>query len=197
MATERRREPTDEEWLAAREIYEATGASLRDVQAETGIPRSTLQARAAVERWQKREAGAAPIGATPQERAAATAAGRAEAARKREALRLEMADRLLRETSQVLDRLNAPATYKEAKVVSDGAQQGAHVEVVEIETDTPAARDQQAIATAAAILIDKFQLLTGEATSRGETVERTREEREARIGQLRDELQQRREAKGA
>jgi len=65
-----------------------------------------------------------------------------------------------------------------------------------VRVDRPDGAEQQKIVTAVAILVDKLQLLTGEATSRGETVALDRDAVVARTRQLRDELAERRAASG-
>lgn len=155
------------------------GATLGQVHADTGIPKGTLAS------WKRRQDerdreqmradlfNADPEGWEERTTAAETRLAQTEAARvKRRELdaddRLQMAARLREEVHQLLDRINAPTTYKHVKVVAQGGELGQAVEVVDVELDLPTAGDTKALVTSAAILVDKLQLLTGEATERTE-----------------------------
>lgn len=153
------------------------GATLGEVHADTGIPKGTLAS------WKRRQSldDARRMQEeldTPAERAEAAASRRERTRAAREAWsevkgkdREQMAGRLLEEVHQLLDRINAPTTYKHVKVVSMGEGAGSATEVVDVELPLPSAADTKALVTSAAILIDKLQLLTGQATERHETLE--------------------------
>lgn len=93
---------------------------------------------------------------------AATEAATAERERSREDLRRRMLDR----AHELLDWMNEPQ-------VDFKGQQAERVVY-----DRPPAQDQKALATAMAILLDKFRLEMGEATGRTETVTQSEFDRE-------------------
>lgn len=154
------------------------GATLNQVHADTGIPVGTLSS------WKRRQ-GVAEREAMKQELSAADPEGHAEraaaaaeriermaAARARweevqDEDRKQLAGRTLLEIHQILDRINTPTVYKHVKTVGmgEGRQE---VEVVDVYLDLPNAQDTKALVTSAAILVDKLQLLTGQATERSE-----------------------------
>lgn len=148
------------------------GATYNEVHAETGIPKGTLAS------WRRRQTEDEARAMrdeldTPAERAEAAAARRArtQAARDKQAEvteqdRKNLGGRLLDEVHALLDRINSPTTYQHVKVVSQGEGMGSVVEVVPVELDLPTAQDTKALATSAAILIDKMQVVTGQATER-------------------------------
>lgn len=148
------------------------GATLGEVHAETGIPKGTLAS------WKRRQGEAERLAMiaeldTPLERAEAAARRREQTAAARQhntevndESRKQLAGRLLDEVHGLLDRINAPTTYKHVKVVNQGEGMGSTVEVVDVDLDLPTPTDTKALVTSAAILIDKLQLLTGEATER-------------------------------
>lgn len=125
----------------------------------SGVPRGTLSS------WAVR--------AGVQTDAAAAAAYReqTEAARARWAevtleQREELAGRLLAEVHTLLDQVQEPTTYYRVVTLSGGTGMGATAEVVPVDVPHPLARDQQARVAAVAALVDKLQLLTGQATER-------------------------------
>lgn len=77
-----------------------------------------------------------------------------------------LAGRMLSHAERMLAQLEQPVVEKVVKVVSEGWRMGQATEVVEVEYDRPPTGDQKRIVEAVAILVDKIQLLTGEATSR-------------------------------
>lgn len=184
---------TDDQWKKARACYEAGGA-LRDAQAASGIGRSTIAKRAREEGWVRGE-----IALTPEQQKGRmqTAAGVEAQRQMLAARRLQLAADLLEDAEELRAQLFSPVAVKEAKVVPQGQHAGSEVQLVTIDLDRPTPRDQQATATALAILVDKSQLLAGEATSRTEDAQRTPEERKARIAQLRDDLDERRKQREA
>lgn len=80
----------------------------------------------------------------------------------------ELADQMLDDARRVLAQLHEPTVERVVKVVSDGRDMGSHTEIVDVHYDRPSAGDQERIARTVATLVDKVQLLTGEATSRVE-----------------------------
>lgn len=77
---------------------------------------------------------------------------------------------LLDDIDELRARLFTPIVYKEARVVSDGATQGSHVEVVEIESDEPVPADQAKLVQAMTQLLDKLLVINGQVTSRVEVL---------------------------
>lgn len=157
------------------------GATLGQVHADTGIPKGTLaswkrrQGEADRQRMREEAAWSDPEGhaertAAAQKRLEQTAAARAKLEQITEEDRQQMAARLREEVHQLLDRINSPTEYVHVKVLSDGADAGQHVEEVRVELPLPTAADTKALVTSAAILVDKLQLLTGEATERHENL---------------------------
>lgn len=153
------------------------GATLGQVHADTGIPKGTLaswkrrQGEADRQRMQEELAYDDPEGhaertAAAQKRLEQTAAARTKLQHLSTEDRQQLAARLREEVHQLLDRINSPTTYKHVKVVSQGAEAGQVVEVVDVDLELPTAADTKALVTSAAILVDKLQLLTGEATER-------------------------------
>lgn len=80
-----------------------------------------------------------------------------------------LAERMLTEAEDMLGQLRESSIEKVVKVVSKGTAFGSETEVVEVCYDRPPTADQKRIVEAVAILVDKIQLLTGEATARTET----------------------------
>ncbi len=163
MTTER----SPEQKAQALAIYAEHG--LARAHHDTGVPRSTLHgwARAAGLDTQ------AIAGRTVEQTQAATLAHEYRCAE----LRVELRELLLVESVDMLERMNA--THKDFK----GAG------VVEVTWDTAPAGACKDYAVAAAVLLDKYRLEVGEATSRDEHhVSDVRE----RATALLDELAQRR-----
>lgn len=77
-----------------------------------------------------------------------------------------LAVKMLDHAERMLGQLTAPITEKVVKVVSLGANAGSETEVVTVEYDQPPTGDQKRIVEAVGILVEKIQLLTGEATAR-------------------------------
>lgn len=80
--------------------------------------------------------------------------------------RLDLADAMLGDVDGLRGRLFAPMTYVHVKTVSGG--QGGAGEVVRLDVllDMPVPADQLRLVQAVATLVDKVQLLTGQATDR-------------------------------
>lgn len=152
------------------------GATYGEVHADTGIPKGTLAS------WRRRQdeddrRRMVEELDTPAERAEAAAARRERTRAARETLvevraedRSQLAARLHEEVHTLLDRINAPTIYHHVKVVNQGEKMGSTTEIVDVETPTPNASDTKALVVSAAVLIDKLQLLTGQATERTEQV---------------------------
>lgn len=152
------------------------GATLGQVHADTGIPKGTLASWKRRQSREERDAMVAELD-TPADRAEAAAARRERTAKARQAYvevtaaaRQQLAGRLHDEVHELLDRMNSPTTYVHVKVVNMGADAGSQVETVHVELPLPTATDTKALVTSAAILVDKLQLLTGQATERTEQV---------------------------
>lgn len=122
----------------------------------TGIPVGTIAA------WGSRCGVAAPA---EQPARQAQVAARAATIAERKG---KLAERMLGKAEAILGQLDAPVTEKVVKVVGQGYQLGSAVEIVEVTYDRPPTADQKRIVDAVAVLVDKVQLLTGEATSRPE-----------------------------
>jgi hypothetical protein len=81
----------------------------------------------------------------------ATEAAEADAALER----ARLAARMVAEGHAQMDLLHKPCVERKALVVSDGAQIGSHVEIVDVQLDQPSFADRQRIFTMAAISVDK------------------------------------------
>jgi transposase-like protein len=81
-----------------------------------------------------------------------------------------LAEDLLDDVQRLRSQLFTPTVERKPVVVSDGARNGSHVEIVDVHLDRPAFADQRQIMTSIAIAVDKIQILTGEATERIETL---------------------------
>lgn len=172
-----RKSYTAEQRAEAVDLYREHGAA--EAARLTGITAGSIRSWAsrlgvATERREELEAGVAVASVTMEHR------------------RLALASGLMDDIEKLRSQLFAPTATNQAMVVSDGARDGSHVEVVEVKQAEPTFRDKQAAITSIAIAVDKVQLLTGAATSRTEHTAG----REAAVGAL-DELEKRRRAKAA
>lgn len=70
------------------------------------------------------------------------------------------------EVHTLLDQVQEPTTYHHVVTLSGGKDARASAEVVSVDVPHPVAKDQQARVAAVAALVDKLQLLTGQATER-------------------------------
>lgn len=77
------------------------------------------------------------------------------------ARRLALADRLLDDLERLRGQLFAPTVERQAKVVSDGARDGSHVEIVDVELDEPSFGSKRLIVAAIAQGVDKVGDLLG------------------------------------
>ena len=78
----------------------------------------------------------------------------------------KLAEALLGDIEKLRKQLWAPTVERKPMVVSDGKDLGSHIEIAEVIYDRPPTADQKRIVEAVAILVDKIQLLTGDATAR-------------------------------
>lgn len=125
----------------------------------SGVPRGTLSS------WAVR-AGVQTDAAAAAAHREQTEAARARWAEVTHEQREELAGRLLAEVHTLLDQVQEPTTYYRVVTLSGGTGVGASAEVVPVDVPHPLAKDQQARVAAVAALVDKLQLLTGEATER-------------------------------
>jgi len=167
-----RRTYTDEEKAEALAIYQEHGPTA--AQDALGIPKGT------VTKWAKQAGVKTRVLENLQ-------AGLKASHLAFEQRRINLAHGLLDDIARLRSQLFAPCKKVEITTVSDGQQQGSHVEVVEALLDEPTFADKKAILTSIGIAVDKVQLLSGGATSRHEEVDVT-----AQVAQLRDELAERR-----
>lgn len=142
----------DEETKArALQLYLEHGAG--HASQATGVPAGTIRS------WASRTGQQTP-------RADRTAQARRDAAETAAERRLRIASRCYNDAEQLLDELFRPAELVKVVTLSGGKDAAGDVEVVRVDVDRPPPGDQRHIAVAAAILLDKAQLLSGEATAR-------------------------------
>lgn len=190
------REGEEGDWAHARRVFER-GASYRQVEAEVDgrLTYSRIRRMALAEGWTQGEVKST---STLEERRAATAAATAANQLKWAEKKDDVVSDLIATTQRLVEQVFEPTLRKEVKVVAGGEGAGSYVEVVEVDMDEPSAAEKKALVTSAAILIDKLQLLTGEATSRSETGPITdRAAAEERVRHIRDEIAERRNQKAA
>lgn len=142
---------SDEQRAEALELLKAAGPT--DVARQLGIPVETVKS------WARRAGIRAPV-TTATRREAVEAAELTMEAR-----RLAMAESIAKDVGVILRRLTAATEYVYVKTVGTGEGRSA-VEEHRVYLDMPTAADTRNLASAAAVLIDKMQLLSGEATSR-------------------------------
>lgn len=132
----------------------------------TGIPAGTISS------WAVRKGVTTNHPAPEQLAAAAMSLAQRKAA---------LADDMLNRARSMIAQLDSTMVEKKALVVSDGRNEGSHIEVAEVEYDHPPTGAQKQIVETVAILIAQVQLLTGQATARLEsTVTNQAEVAEAR-----------------
>lgn len=153
---------TDAERHRALELYVEHGPT--EASRQTGIPKGTIGSWAG-------QAGLRTV--HPEKLAAALGVQRLTLAQRRATL----AERLYAEADALLDQLWEPALA--THFTKDGA-------FTTGDLDEPTFRDKQAIVTSAAILLDKAQLLSGEATVRPELM--SAEEIRSQLAERLDEL---------
>lgn len=152
-----RRSYTDQQRADALELYVEHG--LAEAARLSAVPRGTLSS------WAVR-AGLQTDAAAAAAQREQTEAARARWAEVLQADREELAGRLLAEVHTLLDQVQEPTTYYRVVTLSGGTGVGASAEVVPVDVPHPLAKDQQARVAAVAALVDKLQLLTGQATER-------------------------------
>lgn len=146
----------------------------------TGIPAGTIAA------WGSRSGTKAPSAAALQEVNAARLATIAQR-------KAKLAERMLTEAEAMIGQLHARTVERKPLVVSDGAREGSHIEIAEVVYDRPPTADQKRIVETVSILVDKIQLLTGEATARTEALGAEQPKRE-HLAKVVDQLAERRVA---
>ncbi len=132
---------------------------LADAARLSSVPRGTLSSWAVRGGVQTDAAGASRARARSE-------AARARWAEVTQEHREELAGRLLAEVHALLDQVQEPTTYHHVVTLSGGKDAPASAEVVPVEVPHPVAKDQQARVAAVAALVEKLQLLTGQATER-------------------------------
>jgi len=142
-----------------------------------GIPPGTVAA------WAHRNGVQSP---TVEEMVKITEASRLTVAQRKAAL----AEDLLNHAVRIAGQLEQPAVEKVVKVVGFGSGVSG-TEIVEVTYERPPTADQKRIAETIGVLVDKIQLLTGEATSRTETALTVDGAKERALGVV-DELAARR-----
>lgn len=92
-----------------------------------------------------------------------------------------LADNLLADVERLRGQMFAPVVEQKAMVVSDGAMDGSHIEVVEIERDEPTFAEKKLLASTIAIVLDKALELGGNAaTNEGGVIDELAKKRESR-----------------
>lgn len=117
----------------------------------TGIPVGTISS------WGVRNGVSAPHSTAPQLVASQLSL---------QERKLALADDMLDRARSMIKQLDATMVEKKALVVSDGRNEGSHVEIAEVDYDRPPTGAQKQIVETVAILIGQVQLLTGAATTR-------------------------------
>jgi hypothetical protein len=148
---------TDEQRAEALGLYVELGAP--ETARRLGIPKPTVAS------WARR-AGLQTGAAGASRARARTESARARWAEVSQEHREELAGRLLAEVHTLLDQVQEPTTYHHVVTLSGGKDAPASAAVVPVEVPHPVAKDQQARVAAVAALVDKLQLLTGQATER-------------------------------
>lgn len=155
MRTVTRRSYTDAEKAAALALYEAEGPTA--VQDQMGIAKGTVAGWARTNGVRTRSI----------ENASARVQAQSVSMAER---KLNLAAGLMDDIERLRVQLWASCTERKAMVVSDGAAEGSHVEIVDIDLTQPTFGDQKSIMTSLAIAVDKVQILTGDVTARTETI---------------------------
>lgn len=142
---------TDEQQAEALALHRSHGPA--EASRLTGIPKGTIAS------WARRQGVETNA---PVEREAAVESAVLAA----EQRRLDLANNLLGDVQGLRRRLFAPIAYAHVKTVNGGKDAPADVETVWVDCDQPVPADQLRLVQAVGVLIDKVQLLTGEATER-------------------------------
>lgn len=146
---------TDEQRAEALALHRSHGPA--EASRLTGIPKGTVAS------WARREGVETNVAV---EREEAVEAG-ALAAEQR---RLELAEGMLGDIGKLRGRLFAGISYAHVKVVGGGKDMAGDVETVWVDCDQPVPADQLRLVQAIGTLVDKVQLLTGQATERMDLV---------------------------
>lgn len=160
---------TPEQRQQALELHRSHGPA--EAARQTGIPKGTIAS------WARR-LGVETNVLVEREEAVEASALQAEQRR------LDLAEALLADVAGLRARLFAGMTYQVVKTISGGKDMPGSVEVVELDESMPIPADQLRLVQAIAALIDKVQLLTGEATERHDLVGEYDLEAELRAYQL-------------
>lgn len=142
---------TDDQRTEALLLHRSVGPA--EAARQTGIPKATITS------WARRQGVHTNA---PVEREAAVESSVLAA----EARRLALAESLLGDVEGLRRRLFRPMTYVHVKTVAGPVGAGASVETVDVDMDQPVPADQLRLVQAIAALVDKVQLLTGQATER-------------------------------
>lgn len=160
---------TPEQRQQALELHRSHGPA--EAARQTGIPKGTIAS------WARRLGVETNVVVEREEAVEASAL----AAEQR---RLELADALLSDVAGLRARLFASMSYAHVKVVGGGKDAPGDVETVWVDCDQPVPADQLRLVQSIAALIDKVQLLTGEATDRHDFTDGMDLEAELRAYQL-------------
>lgn len=147
---------TDEQRDQALALYLEHGTT--EAARRTGIPKGTVAS------WARR-AGVETRTVPPQTEAAVESSALAAEQR-----RLELAEGMLGDIGGLRARLFAGISYAHVKVVGGGKDMAGDVETVWVDCDMPVPADQLRLVQAIGTLVDKVQLLTGQATERMDLV---------------------------
>lgn len=142
---------TEEQQAEALQLYLEVGTT--EAGRRLGIPKGTVAS------WARR-AGVETRVVPP-----ATEAAVESSALLAEQRRLELADNMLGDISGLRARLFAPMTYVHVKSEGHGEGRSSAVQV-HVDMDQPVPADQLRLVQAIGTLVDKVQLLTGQATER-------------------------------
>lgn len=120
---------------------------------QTGIPKATISS------WARRQGVATSVVVEREEAVEASALVA-------EQRRLDLAEAMLGDIAGLRARLFARMSYAHVKVVGGGKDMAGDVETVWVDCDQPVPADQLRLVQAVGVLVDKVQLLSGEATER-------------------------------
>lgn len=182
----------------------AAGASAREISDKLGgrVSPSWVSANSRSEGWLRgvlpKELVASgedqiyePANASPEVKNDNT--NKLEAAAKRRFVqrKAELANRMADGAEVLLGQIFSPHVVKDVKVLSMGREAGQQAQMIEYTLSQPSPADKKHLATTLGILLDKSLLLTGEATSRTESVQLNGDQTKERLQHIRDELAER------
>lgn len=142
---------TDEQREEALRLHLEVGPA--EASRLTGVPKGTVAS------WARRQGVETRVVPAREEAVEASALVA-------EQRRLDLAAGLLNDVQGLRGRLFARTEYVHVKVVPRGPNLGSDAEQVVVDLDQPVPADQLRLVQAIGVLIDKVQLLTGEATER-------------------------------